>query len=605
MSYYLFLIETKKEYTIHLVNILAPLMYEGIASIYEDAKTNAPENEELKLFQSLLRKIPSWNDHLIEQETNRIIKLSKGDIIEDLIKAVIKSNIMILTNTPPDKKDNLRIKHDITTQKFIHNSYIEAARNVFQNPYLFYHNYDSHELKKNQRDATETIKESIRQAIRKLLPMNMILPTYIGSTYQNQTDDFQNSISDADYNKLKHMLNSNPVDNEMYQLSKKDKNQTQIQTQTQTQTQPNLNQNLATSVAVDNNGSLNVKINVGKDKANPPTSDNFKTLKDLVKQNPSNIESKANQIMVEKTEKAIRESEIIKSAKADTTTSKAETSKAETSKADTSKAETSKAETSKAETSKAETSKAESNRSNIPNISNVPKIELINVRSADKASDKTSDKKSDKSSDKTPDSDKNLKTKLAGLKTSLQSLQTMKDSEPAKLVSGKTAKSTKSVASNYDSEDASVSYFRQVNNNNFAEVYGESKSKSKTENKQTADQKGGKLNSIRSSDTESGSGSATDSESETGSGSGSDSESVAVSVAESEVVSKIKKTMKSMKSVAEQKPAKTAEKAFINYDCLNDNSSLNMKDLMGDMSSVEHKKPNIKSKQKYFNQNKL
>ena len=36
------------------------------------------------------------------------------------------------------KKDKLQIKHDISTTKFIHNSYIEIARNIFQNPYLFY-----------------------------------------------------------------------------------------------------------------------------------------------------------------------------------------------------------------------------------------------------------------------------------------------------------------------------------------------------------------------------------------------------------------------------------------------------------------------------------
>ena len=221
MSYYLYLVETKKEYTIHLVNSLAPLIYEGISSIYEDAKNNANGGEELKLFQSLLRKIPSWNNHLIEQETNRIIKLSqKGDIIEDLIKAVIKSNIMILTNTPPEKKDNLRIKHDITSEKFIHNSYIEVARNIFQNPYLFYHKYDSYQLKKNQRESTDIIKKSVEQSIRKLLPMNVILQNYLGSTFNNQTDDFQNPIPESDYDNLRHMLNKDPPENS-YELVKK------------------------------------------------------------------------------------------------------------------------------------------------------------------------------------------------------------------------------------------------------------------------------------------------------------------------------------------------------------------------------------------------
>ena len=218
MSYYLYLIETKKEYTIHLINELTPLIYEGIASIYEEAKNNSNDNEELKLFQSLLRKIPTWNEYLIEQETSRIIKnSSKSDIIEDLINAVIKSNIMILTNTPPEKKDNLQIKHDISTSKFIHNSYIEVARNIFQNPYLFYHKLNSFELKKNQRESYDVIKKSIEQSIRKLLPMNVILQNYLGKTFEQNKDDFENSIPLSDYNNLKQMLKKTseiPVDNE-------------------------------------------------------------------------------------------------------------------------------------------------------------------------------------------------------------------------------------------------------------------------------------------------------------------------------------------------------------------------------------------------------
>jgi hypothetical protein len=113
MSYYLYLVETKKEYTTHLIQILSPLMYEGINSIYDDANKSSNESDTLKIFQTLLRKVPSWSEYLIDRETNRILKISnKGDIIEDLIKAVIKSNIMILTNTPPEKKDQLKINQN-------------------------------------------------------------------------------------------------------------------------------------------------------------------------------------------------------------------------------------------------------------------------------------------------------------------------------------------------------------------------------------------------------------------------------------------------------------------------------------------------------------
>jgi hypothetical protein len=322
MSYYLYLVETKKEYTLHLTNIITPLIYEGVSSIYDDARNNSTKNEELKLFQSLLRKIPSWNEYLIEQETKRIIRSSqKGEIVEDLIKAVIKSNIMILTNTPPEKKDNMKIKHDITSQKFIHNIYIEVARNVFQNPFLFYHEYNSYELKENQRKASELINKSIGNAIRKMLPMNMILQNYLGNTFDNQSDDFQNSIPNSDYDKLRHMLNKEPNENS-YQLVKKNDtgtNQNQNQNQHQVVQSPIQSPVQMTNQIIqqNDNGDITVNLQTQQNKPHIESSEHFKELQKLVKQNISPIENEVNKIMLKNTEKAMSEalSEKVLSAK--------------------------------------------------------------------------------------------------------------------------------------------------------------------------------------------------------------------------------------------------------------------------------------------------
>lgn len=220
-NYYLYLVETKKEYTTHLIQLLHPLIYEGLQSIYDNAKKNSNEIETLKIFQIFLRKIPNWSDYIIEQEKNRILKIScKGDIIEDLIKAVIKSNIMLLTNTTPENKDKLKIKHDITTSKFIHNSYIEVARNIYQNPYLFYHKYSNYETKKNQRDANDIIKSSIIEAIRKILPMNIILQNYLGNTFENKSENFNELMSDSEYKKIKLLLNKDPYKDKEFDLVK-------------------------------------------------------------------------------------------------------------------------------------------------------------------------------------------------------------------------------------------------------------------------------------------------------------------------------------------------------------------------------------------------
>ena len=91
-----FLIETKQEYTIHLVNAMYPLIYEGLQSIYEDARKMSTANDELVNFQRLLKAIPSWNPMMIDSEYNRILRMNTlGKTIEDLLKAVIKANIVV------------------------------------------------------------------------------------------------------------------------------------------------------------------------------------------------------------------------------------------------------------------------------------------------------------------------------------------------------------------------------------------------------------------------------------------------------------------------------------------------------------------------------
>jgi hypothetical protein len=223
-----FLVETKTEYTTQLVNIITPFLYEGFKSIYEEALKVAKQNEELKTFQMFLKKIPYWSEKIINAETKRILTDSEcSDIMEDLLKAVIKANIMVLTNTTPEKKNKLKINYIIEINKFIHNSYIESAKAIFQNPFLFFHKYNQLELKRNQKEAIEVIKISIIEAIRKMLPINIILKEYLGhsftETIDNDVDNIEKSVSEYDKNRVSNLLKADEFndDNVSYQLAKK------------------------------------------------------------------------------------------------------------------------------------------------------------------------------------------------------------------------------------------------------------------------------------------------------------------------------------------------------------------------------------------------
>ena len=179
-----FLVETKKEYITQLQNAIYFKIYEGLSSLYKKSMEKTTEEEVLKNFQKFLKKIPKWETNFIENETNRIV-IDKHEMIDNLLKAVIKSNVILLTFDPRGKvkQINPEIYDKIKLHQFIHEVYIECARELWNNPFLFYHKYNALELKRNQREIFTIIKNSVEEAIRKLLPMNQILDIYLGNNF--------------------------------------------------------------------------------------------------------------------------------------------------------------------------------------------------------------------------------------------------------------------------------------------------------------------------------------------------------------------------------------------------------------------------------------
>lgn len=214
------LVETKKEYMIQLNNILAPLIYEGLQSIYKDSTKG---NNSLNSFQIGLKAVPKWTQDTIDKESNRILNFSKScTYLEDLLKATVKANIIVLTyNTSLQNQHKIDPTYykDIKFNDFIHKCYIECARQLWNNPFLFYHEYPPIELKRNQRDSIILIKECIAEAIRKLLPLKHILEMYLGEELEiDNNQELDRYISDVEQRNLKKMIDIDlnvPVDKPM------------------------------------------------------------------------------------------------------------------------------------------------------------------------------------------------------------------------------------------------------------------------------------------------------------------------------------------------------------------------------------------------------
>ena len=232
--------EIKNEYTIFLCNILTPLLYEGIYNLYEKAIEYEKKYKELehlknvenpgtlKLFQKFLKNLPKLNNHLISEETNRIRDNSKcADIFDDLIKAVVKSNIVLLTYNSNDKKCDIvdsKFHETISIDEFIHKCYIECARTFYNYPELFWHEYSTLDLKRNQMEAKNQIISCIHESIRKVLPIKLILQEYLKNDYIIDDNDIIDGINKNQYTNIKNLLKKDLFDYEEKKILESDEN---------------------------------------------------------------------------------------------------------------------------------------------------------------------------------------------------------------------------------------------------------------------------------------------------------------------------------------------------------------------------------------------
>ena len=129
--------EAKNEYCVRLVNILTPLIMQGVNSIFDEAVTLCETNDEddkyLMTFQNFLTRVPKWNQALMNEETSRIQKESGCSYLDDLITCVHISHLKLLTSIRVSQKQK-KIDIDIPKiDQFLHKVYISTSRKIYKN----------------------------------------------------------------------------------------------------------------------------------------------------------------------------------------------------------------------------------------------------------------------------------------------------------------------------------------------------------------------------------------------------------------------------------------------------------------------------------------
>ena len=181
---------SKSGWCAQLVDIFTPAVISGLKSIFDEAFTLCIDNDEedkyLMTFQTFLCRIPKWNNQIIDIEYKRISKLSSCSSLEELITCVhilqLKSLSCIRVGQQ-QKKINIDIP-SVTT--FIHSVYINVARKVYTNVYLFEKNIHPLQIQKHNRELEIIIKECIMCTIRETMPIEELLKAYLSETTEEE-----------------------------------------------------------------------------------------------------------------------------------------------------------------------------------------------------------------------------------------------------------------------------------------------------------------------------------------------------------------------------------------------------------------------------------
>jgi hypothetical protein len=180
--------ESKNEWGSRLVTILTPLLVDGYKSILDESIKMCKENKEpdkyLMTFQNLISRIPKWNAQIIETERKRICEKSGCNYLEDLVTCVHIIQLKILTAMRVGQKQKKIDIHIPKLDDFIHKTYINIARKVYKNVYLFEVNVMPLQIQKNHRELEIIVQECILNTLREGIPVEAILKAYMDETVE-------------------------------------------------------------------------------------------------------------------------------------------------------------------------------------------------------------------------------------------------------------------------------------------------------------------------------------------------------------------------------------------------------------------------------------
>ena len=184
--------ESKNEWCARLLNVLTPHFIQGVQSIYDESvsicKTNKQLDKYLMTFQNFLARIPHWNNHIIETERERIIEASDCTYLQDLITCIHIIQLKMLSCmrvSHENKKIDMKFP---SLDTFIHSVYINIAKKLYTNVYLFESSVEPMMHQRNNREIEIIVRECIINTVRDNIPVNQLLRIFMDESEEHDVE---------------------------------------------------------------------------------------------------------------------------------------------------------------------------------------------------------------------------------------------------------------------------------------------------------------------------------------------------------------------------------------------------------------------------------
>lgn len=196
--------ESKNEWCARLLNVLTPHFVRGIQSIYDESvsicKTTGEPNKYLMTFQNFLSRIPHWNNHIIETERDRIIEASECQYLEDLITCIHVIQLKMLSCMRVSHENKKVDMHLPNLVEFLHTVYINIAKKLYTNVYLFENTVEPMTKQRNNREVELIVRECIINTVRDNIPVAELLRIFMddGEEHDTETETRECVVADKD-----------------------------------------------------------------------------------------------------------------------------------------------------------------------------------------------------------------------------------------------------------------------------------------------------------------------------------------------------------------------------------------------------------------------